>query len=129
GSPGLDHALRLGQAAELLEGEQLVANARAEGLDIGVLPRRARVDVGAPCLREAAPVLERVGRELRAVVAADALGRAAAEGDEAVERGDGLIGVDPPATLDRKRLARELVDDVQQLQDVTVGSLVKLEVK
>jgi hypothetical protein len=38
--PGLDHDLGDGQASELLEVEQLVADPSVERLDIGVLPRR-----------------------------------------------------------------------------------------
>ena len=44
-APVCDHDLRLGQAGELLDVEQLVADAGVEGLDERVLPRRARLDV------------------------------------------------------------------------------------
>jgi hypothetical protein len=55
--PVLDEHLGLGEAGELLDGEQLVTNPGAEGLDVGVLPRAARVDVAAAGAGEAAPVL------------------------------------------------------------------------
>jgi hypothetical protein len=50
-------------------------------------------------------------------------------GDEALQRGDRLVGVDASVTLDRQRLAGELVDDMQQLQDPPVGGLIELEVQ
>ena len=40
-----------------------------------------------------------------------------------------MVGVDAPLAADLERLAGELVDDVQQLQDAPVGGLVELEVK
>lgn len=66
--------------------------------------------------------------KLRAVVAADELRAAATRGEDSVQHPDGSVGIDPPATLDDEGLARELVDDMQQLQDPAVGSLVELEV-
>jgi hypothetical protein len=46
-APVLDQDLCLGQAGEQLDAEQLVADATAEALDVGVLPRRAGLDVRA----------------------------------------------------------------------------------
>jgi hypothetical protein len=65
-------------------------------------------------------------RWARQVVAVDVPRRGAALGDEAVQDRDGLVGVDAALTLDRERLAGELVHDVQQLQDSAVGGLVVL---
>jgi hypothetical protein len=42
-----DEDLRRGQAAKQINDEQLVADARAEGLEVGVLPRRSGLDIGA----------------------------------------------------------------------------------
>ncbi len=70
-----------------------------------------------------------VGGQLGAVVAADERGRAAALGDEPVEHSDGVVGVNPPAALDGERLAGELVDHVQELEEPPVGGLVELEVQ
>jgi hypothetical protein len=95
----------------------------------GFLPRRARFDVRAAGPGEPAPVSERVGGQLRPVVAANERRRLPALGDEPVEGGDGLVGIDAAVTLDRQRFAGELVDDVQQLQDPAVGGLVELEVQ
>ena len=55
-APVLDHDARLGQAGELLDVEQLVADAGVEGLHERVLPRRARLDEHGPGLRELTPV-------------------------------------------------------------------------
>jgi hypothetical protein len=115
-APVLDHHLRLGQAGELLDREQLAADARAEGLDVGVLPRRARLDVGAAGLREAPPVVQRVRRQLRAIVAADQLGPPAGLGEDALEPRDRVVGVDAPRAADLQRRAGELVDDVRSFR-------------
>jgi hypothetical protein len=57
------------------------------------------------------------------------LGCSAASGDESIESSDGRVCVDPSATLDDQRLASELVNNVQELQDLPVGGLVELVVK
>ena len=93
--PVLDQHPGLEQAVEGLDGEQLVAQPAAEALHIGVLPGRARLDVAGPGAGEAAPVAQRVGGQLGAVVAADEPRRGAALGDQAVQDGDGGVGVDP----------------------------------
>ena len=64
-----------------------------------VLPGRAGLDVARGGLREATPVAQGVGGQLGAVVAANVLGRRTPGGDEPVEDGDRLIGVDAPAAL------------------------------
>jgi hypothetical protein len=66
--------LRLQERVELFDGEQFVADAAAVGLDPGVLPGRARLDVAGARAGEAAPVAQGVGCELGPVVAADVLG-------------------------------------------------------
>jgi hypothetical protein len=50
---------------------------------------------------EATPVPERVRCELGAVVATNVLGRAATNGDQAVEDSDSRVRVDPSTALDR----------------------------
>lgn len=54
--------------------------------------------------------------QLRPVVCAHELGCATAVGDDPIERPDGVVGVDRAGDLDRQRLPRVLVDDVQQLR-------------
>jgi hypothetical protein len=68
-----------------------------------------------------------VGGQLRAVVTAHVHGRAA-QGGEPVKDGDGLVCVDGSRDVHRERLASELVDDVEQLDDAAVGGLIELEV-
>ena len=127
-APVFDQDPCFGEAGEQFDREQLVAHPGAEALDVGVLPRRAGLDVRAARAREATPVAQRVGGQLGAVVAANEHRRAAL-GDEALQRNDGLVAVDAAVALDRQRLAGELIDDVQQLEDPAVGGLVKLEVQ
>ena len=88
-SPVGDHHLGLAEGLKQLAREQLVAHARPEGLDVGILPGRAGLDVAGPGLREAAEVAQGVGGEPGAVVAADVLGRCASLGHQAVEHCDG----------------------------------------
>src|SRR5439155_1255046 len=127
-APVADHHARFGQAGELLAVQELVADAAVERLDVGVLPRRARVDVASRDGREATPIPERVRGQLGAVVAAD-VRRGAALGGQALEHRDGLIGGDAAVDVHRQRLAGVLVDDVEQPQRAAVGGLVVLEVK
>ena len=77
---------------------------------------------------EPAPVADRVGGHLRAVVAAQELGCGPALCHEPVEHADGLVGVDPAVALDRQRLPGELVHDVQQLEVVPVRGLIELKI-
>ncbi len=128
-APVLDQHSGFGETREQLDAEQLVAHPGAEALDVWVLPRRARLDVRAARAREPTPVSERVGGQLGPVVAANEPGRAAELGDEALQRRDGLVGVDAAVTLDRERLAGELVDDMQQLENPAVGGLIELKVQ
>ena len=92
--PVLDQHLRLEQAVELLDGQELVAQPAVERLDEWVFPRRTGFDVAAARTAEPAPVAQRVGRELGPVVAADVPRRRPAPGDDPVERGGGGVGVD-----------------------------------
>ena len=56
GPPVLEQHLRLEQAVELLDGQELVAQPAVERLDVWILPRRAGLDVAAACAGEPAPV-------------------------------------------------------------------------
>ena len=125
--PGLDEDLGLEQGGELLDVEQLVADAAVEGLDEGVLPRRAGLDVGGPDAGQAAVVAQRPGDHLGAVVHPQVPGRAA-DGDQGRDDGDDLVGGAGRPDPHRQRLAGVLVDDVQRLQPAPVGGLVELEV-
>ena len=54
--PVLDQHLRLEQAVELLDGQELVAQPAVERLDVRLLPRRTGLDVAAARAGEPAPV-------------------------------------------------------------------------
>jgi hypothetical protein len=86
--------LGLEQGVELLDGEQLGADAAAVGLDPGVLPGRAGFDVAGAGAGEAAPVPQGVGGEFGAVVAADELRMPSSLPDDLVEASDGGVRVD-----------------------------------
>ena len=113
-APVFDDDGGFGETAELLDVEQLIAQAAVEGLHVGVLPWRSGLDERRPGTPEAAPVAEGVRGQLRPVVAAHVRRRAALTG-EAFEHVDGLVGVDASGDVDRERFAGELVDDVEQL--------------
>ena len=107
--------LRLRERREILDVEDLVAKPGVEGLDPGVLPRRARVDVGGCGRALLAPVAQDASGQLGAVVGAQVLRRPVLA-DEAPQDFDRLVGVDRAIDLDRQRLAGELVDDVEELE-------------
>ena len=69
----------LANGVEYLAGKELVPRPAVEGLDPGVLPRAAGVDVGGLDAIEAAPIADGGGDELGAVVAPDEAWRAADE--------------------------------------------------
>src|SRR3954447_10177051 len=127
-APVFDDDGGFGEAAELFDVEQFVAQAAVEGLHEWVLPGRAGLDERRPRPSEATPVSERVRGQLRSVVTAHVRGRAALVG-EALEHGHGLVGVDAAGDVDRERLAGELVNDVEQLDHAAVGGLIELEVQ
>jgi hypothetical protein len=85
-APVLDHDLGLGEAGEELDGQELVAEPGAEAFDVGVLPRRAGLDVGAPRPAEPAPVAQGVGGQLGTVLTPDERRRGATLADQAVEQ-------------------------------------------
>ena len=63
-----------------------------------------------------------------AVIEAHERRRLAPDGDETVEGGDDVVGVDAAVDVGGEGLAGELVDDVQQLQGLAVGGDIELEV-
>src|SRR2546421_563429 len=70
-SPTLDDDLGLAQGVEDLAIEKLVAQPRVKALDVPVLPRAARGDVGGLCADRADPILYRLGDEFGAVIGTD----------------------------------------------------------
>ncbi len=77
-APRLHDDPGLGDAAELLEVQQLVPDPAVEGLDERVLPRRPGFDVGGARATETAPLPQRPGDQLRAVQRPQHLGDGAA---------------------------------------------------
>src|SRR6516165_12523026 len=93
-APVVEGELCFEQGVERLQVEQFAAEVPVEGLDVWVLPRRSWLDVGDGRSLEAAPVLERFGGQLGAVVAADVGGRLASSLDDLLEGADGVVGRD-----------------------------------
>jgi hypothetical protein len=120
--------LSLEKRVELLDGEELVAESRAVGLDPGVLPRTTRFDVARSCAREAAPVPDGVRGEFWTVVTADEVRKAAGSGD-LVQGGHGGIGADGVGDEIAEGLSGELVGDMEELQDATRRGDVELVVE
>src|SRR5215210_631587 len=111
-TPTLDDDLRLTQAVEDLAIEQLVPEAGIEALDVAVLPRAARSDVGGLGSDRGDPLLDGLGDELRAIVGAD-VARHAAHDEQVREHVDDVDRLQLASDADRQALVRELVDDVE----------------
>src|ERR1700674_5249644 len=96
-----------------------------EGLDVGVLPGGSGFDVVGSGAGVAAPVAECFGDEFGPVVAAD-VGRCAPSGlDQALEDGNGLVGVDRAGRDAGERLAGVFVGDVEDLDRPAISSGIK----
>jgi hypothetical protein len=124
-SPVFEQDLRLVERVERLHLEQFASQMPVEGLDVGVLPGCAWLDVAGTAAAEAAAVAERLGDEFGAVVATDVLRRWPVQGDEVGEDVDGLVGVDRAGRNAGERLAGVLVADVQDLDRPAVSGLVE----
>ena len=59
GSPVFEHDLGFEEVGEVFGVEAFVSEASVEGLDVGVLPGRAGLDVGGVGAPDAAPVAQR----------------------------------------------------------------------
>jgi hypothetical protein len=66
--PAFDDDAGFGEGVEDLAIEKLVAEAGVEALDVSILPRAPRLDVGGLCADGGDPVLNRLCNELRTVV-------------------------------------------------------------
>ena len=56
-----------GEGVEDLAIEKLVAEAGVEALDVSILPRAPRLDVGGLCTDGGNPILDGLGNKLRAI--------------------------------------------------------------
>src|SRR5262249_40918941 len=105
----------------------LVPQPAVERLAGGVLPRAARLDGQRLRPSTGQPPLDRLGDELRAVVAADVLGHAPYL-EEGLQRRYHTLGGQAPLHLDRQAFPRRLVAHRQELEPPPVGRLVHHEV-
>lgn len=94
-----------------------------------VLPRGSGVDVGRVDPGVAAPVDQRVGGQLGAVVHADVLRPPPQGGDQLVEDRHGRVGGERTRRPGSQRLPRELVDNVQKPDLSAINGDVDLEVQ
>src|SRR5881409_2242112 len=111
-TPALDDDLRLAKGVEDLAIEQFVPQPGIEALDVSVLPRTARSDVGGLGSDRRDPLLDGLGDELRAVVGAD-VARHAAQDEQVREHVDEVDRLELASDADRQALVGELVDDVE----------------
>src|SRR3954470_14115116 len=118
-APALDDDLGLAKGVEDLAVEQFVPQPGIEALDIAVLPRAARSDVGGLGSNRRDPLLDGLGDELRAVVGAD-VARHAAQDEQVREHVDDVDGLELASDADRQTLVGELVDDVEHAEPPSV---------
>ena len=111
-APTLDEDLSLTERIENLTVQQLVSEAGIEALDVAVLPRTARRDVGRLRPNGGDPCLHSLGDELRAVVRPD-MPWYAAQYEQFAENIDHVDRLQLTPDPDRQALVRELVDDVE----------------
>ena len=93
--PALDDDLGLPQRVEDLAVEQFVPQSGVEALDVAVLPRTARRDVGGLGTDRADPLLQRLGDELRPVVRTNVPGHAAQD-EQIRQHVDDVDRLQPP---------------------------------
>ena len=110
--PTLDDDLRLPERVENLPVQQLVSEAGVEALDVSVLPRTARRDIGRLGADRADPLPQGFGDELGPIVRTN-VPRHAAQDEEVGQHVDHINRLQPPGHADRQALVRELVDHVE----------------
>ena len=110
GDPVGDDDAGLGERVELLAVEALVPEAGVKGLDVAVLPGRARVDVEGADAAVGQAVADGAGDKLGAVVGADVLGGAVVLNGLG-EHDHDVIGADATGDVVGDALLRMLVDE------------------
>jgi hypothetical protein len=113
--PALDDDLSLPQGVENLSIEQFVTQACVEALDVAVLPRAARFDVGSLGADRGDPLPHRFGCKLRAVVGAD-MAWDTAQDEEVGQDIDDIDRLELSADADRQAFMGELIDDVEHAE-------------
>ena len=126
-SPGVGQVPGLGKVRELFSVGQLVSQAAVERFGVAVLPGRAWLDVQRLHARMGQPPPNRLGDELRPVVAADVL-RHATDAEQLRQHVDHLLGRDAAIHLQRQAFPGVLVHDRQPLQRPAVGGPIVDEV-
>ena len=126
-SPSFDHDLRLLERVEDFAIEQLIAQLAVERLAIAVLPGTSWFDVGGLGADGCNPFAERECDELRAVVGTD-VGRHAASDEQIAQRLDDICRLQLPGHADGNRFPRELVDDAQHPEGLSIMGAIGHEV-
>src|SRR5262245_22293463 len=126
-APGRDRADRVGQAHKPARVQALVAELPVEALDEGVLHGLARLDEAQLDASLVGPLVQQPARELRSVVQYQRLGRTPAL-DHPIEDARHACRWDRPTDLDRERLAREVVYNVERSKGPCIGQGVGHEV-
>jgi hypothetical protein len=127
--PVVEEELGFEEGVEGLEVEEFVAEVAVEGLDLGVLPGGAGLDVGDGGGVEAAPVFECFGGQFGPVVAADEGGSVASLFDHSLERVDGVVGGDPAGRRGGEGFPGVLVRDREDLDRPPVSRAIDEEVE
>src|SRR3954454_15419156 len=117
--PALDDDLRLAKGVEDLAIEQFVSQPGIEALDVTVLPRTARSDIGGLGSDRRDPLLDGLGDKLRAVVGAN-VARHATQDEQVREHVDDVDGLELASDPDGQALVGELVDDVEHAEPPSV---------
>src|ERR1700751_2798749 len=97
-SPLLQNESGFQQGAEDLSVQAFVAQLVVEAFDIGLFPRRSGSDISAFDPLALEPVLNRLGNELWAIIAAQVLGRAITL-DRCLQHSDRINGLDRVASV------------------------------
>ena len=111
-TPTLNHNLCLPQRIEHLAIEQFVTQPRVETLDIAVLPRTARRDVGRLGAERGNTLLNSFGDEFRTIVGAD-IPWGTTQHEQLRQQLDNIDGLEPARHPDGEAFARELIDRVE----------------
>src|SRR3712207_3416076 len=126
--PSLDHAARLGKAAEPALVEAFLAEAAVEALDRGVLHRLARVGEEQPHAMVVRPPVQLPATQLGSVVGHQHVGVAAFTGD-VLEQADHPLARQREIDQDGRALARAIVFEVDGAEPAAVGQAVLGEVQ
>ena len=123
----IDLLLRVLQGREPLHVHAVETLPRIEGLDHGIVRRRAAPTEIEDHATGARPEVHRRIDELRAVVAVNTLRHTAFE-SESLTRGGDIVAPESVADVDGQALARAHVDDGQGTEAAPIGELIRDEI-